>query len=334
MTHTGGSKKRHPGPRALSSRLPGPPAPLSTPSLAPAPARAAPGLTAWPLALDACTFPLRVAASASALGKVHPTPTPPGPLRPRGRPPHPDGRPSSRPSRDGWRAQTFEWIKIKRSRPGAAICRPALAPAGGVAVAPRPLLSQALTSQAHRHPHLLRREQRREVAHSRPSRSRCRPLPRAAPLPLPGRLGRRNPVHFSGPGCLRRACSCSCLLEPDTGSAFCLGVLRDAWASSLFSLLLCFFPLTWGGAGEQGNEMFFSVSLILPQSPPPNLQAADGKDLQLPALLGSKLRFSPGHGGAAEAPPSGLPCSLTHSEGIWGSKLSPDCFNWYKIGIF
>lgn len=106
-----------------------------------------------------------------------------------------------------------------------------------------------------------------------------------------------------------------------------------AGASSLFSLLLCFCPLAWGcgGVGNQ-NEMFLSVPLVLPHSPP-NLQAAGGKNLQLPALLRSKFRFSSGHGGAAEAP-SGLPCSLTHVKGIWGSKLNPDRFHWYKISIF
>lgn len=68
-------------------------------------------------------FPLRVAASASTLGKMHPTPTFPGLVLDQAT--VPSGAPSSprrlslRPSWDRLRGQTFERIKITRSPSGA-----------------------------------------------------------------------------------------------------------------------------------------------------------------------------------------------------------------------
>lgn len=159
------------------------------------------------LALHPCMFPLQVAASASTLGKVAPNSYFPGA-------PSSALWPSSSlcPSWDLLRRQTFERIKIKRSRSRAE--NPS-SPAGlpqpmGVEL---PLLSQveglqggevrdardSLTSWTHRHLHLLSKLGK---AHSRPWCSRCRQLPRAAPLPCSSLawLGRRNPVHFQGRG--------------------------------------------------------------------------------------------------------------------------------------
>lgn len=122
----------------------------------------------------------------------------------------------------------------------------------------------ALTSRARRHPHLLSKEGRSLTTGLGGADAVC---PELLPCPCLAELGRRKPSLLLRTRNQRRANSCSCLLEPDIGNSFCLPVrLLHALASPLFSLLLCFSP-SFGGGGEQGNEMLLSMPLILPHSP-------------------------------------------------------------------
>lgn len=127
------------------------------------------------------------------------------------------------------------------------------------------LQGTTLTSWVHRHPHLLSKEGRSLTPGLGGTDADC--LPRAAPLPLPGPAGKEGTLFTSrDPESQCRAESCSCFLEPDAGSSFCLWALLVALASSLFSLPLCFSP-SYRGGGKQGNGMFLPLRLILPHSP-------------------------------------------------------------------
>lgn len=124
--------------------------------------------------------------------------------------------------------------------------------------------------------------------------------------------------------------------EPDAGSSFCRWVLTAASTSALFSLLLCF-SVSCRDLGGQGNEMFLLGSPSPSPRPHQTLKLLmDGIKLQLLALLRSyskQIQIFFWAGGRTQAPSSVLPCSLIHLKGIWGSKLRPDCFHWYKISI-
>ncbi|XP_036154891.1 translation initiation factor IF-2-like [Myotis myotis] len=137
-------RKRETSPRTQGPLLPAPrrasPAEHSVHSARSVPAaqglRPDPGPGRWPVPSPGRCFSLHFRDGA-------PDSYFPGAPAPSGAPSSPR-RPSSRPSRDRVRAQTFERIKTKRSRSGAehpssppAICRPAPAPAGGSCCCPQ-----------------------------------------------------------------------------------------------------------------------------------------------------------------------------------------------------
>lgn len=100
------------------------------------------------------------------------------------------------------------------------------------------------TSWVHHHQHLLSKEGRSLTPGFGGTDADC--LPRAAPLPLPGLAGKEGTQFTSqDPESQCRAASCSCLLEPDAGSSFCLWALLVALASSLLFATV-FFSLIWG----------------------------------------------------------------------------------------
>lgn len=112
MTHTGGSRKRHPAPRALSSQPPGR-QPLRTrpPRVHSAPG--SPGAHSLTPRPGCSMFPVRVAAPASTLGKV---PSGRPLLRPRGACTLLTPTAALAPLPGRLRAQTFGRTKSKRSR--------------------------------------------------------------------------------------------------------------------------------------------------------------------------------------------------------------------------